>query len=148
VDIHAAAYSFLQVETQLKEQSVMQTTLNPPRCAGIRRVVLGVLCLLLTQAGVWGASFKLHGQSKSCGAWISGGLRNWQELDYIPGHIRISRWAIQDRTVQITFPAVNDGKPGFQSALGFLASLQVTILSDPRAHRRFYSTPESRRITT
>ncbi len=109
----------------------MNTTFNPLGCTGLRRVIIGVLCVLLTQAAVFGASFKLQGQSRGCGAWISGNLRNWRDLDYIPCRILVSGGAVQDRTVRITFPELNNGRPGFESLLDFTPSPNVTINSGP-----------------
>jgi hypothetical protein len=97
-----------------------------------RRSLTLLLVLFVAEAAVFGASFKLEGQSKGSGNWISGSLQNWQDLDSIPCRIRITGSAVRDQSITITFPRLNGIAPGFEDLSGFTTSPNVVITRAPK----------------
>jgi hypothetical protein len=97
----------------------------------LSRSAMLTLLVFAAPAAVFGASLKLEGQSKGCEKWISGNLRNWQDLDYVPCRVRVTGNAANNRTIKIVFPDQNCAKPGFENLLGVSASSNVTITAGP-----------------
>jgi hypothetical protein len=108
----------------------MNSTFNlyGPAMAG--RSLLALL-FVMAQVAVQAASLELQGQSKGCGNWISGNLRHWQELDFIPCRILVSGKAAMGTTIELTFPDSHNTQPGFESLVHFTTSENVSIVSGP-----------------
>jgi len=109
----------------------MSSTFGSSGFAAVNQRALTLLLALVTEVALFGNSLELQGQSKGCGNWISGNLRNWQDLDYIPCRIRITGQAFNDRTIKIAFPELNGTKPGFENLLDFTTSGNVSLICAP-----------------
>jgi hypothetical protein len=51
--------------------------------------------------------------------WISGNLQGWLELDYIPLRVRFDAGSSGTQVVNVAFPHLVSGKPGFEDLSGF-----------------------------
>ena len=99
----------------------------------LARVVLIPALFLSVAARSFGTSITLEGQNKGdTNTWVSGNLKDWQELDYIPCRVHWSGAQGSNQVIEIDFEHRNNGNPGIQNLFDFTTSSNVVLSVPPK----------------